>query len=146
MTDRVHIRNGQIIRKYNGERGRVALENGRVAMPVVLGYTNGNDVIVPYVTLTNDTSTGTDTVTTKDVVIGTDEVTETTTIRDKTPTEIADALEDDQQSALSDLDRQNSIIKAFGGIIFQLSNDVRTLKGQGTITPDQFRNHVKSKL
>jgi len=146
MTDRVHIRNGQIIRKYTGEKGKVLLEDGNIAMPIILGYTNGNDAIVPYVTLANDTSTGTDTVTTKDVVIGTDEVTETTTIRDKTPAEIADDVEAVQQSELNGLDRQNSIIKAFGSVIFQLTNDVRTLKGQETITPAQFRSHVKSKL
>lgn len=52
-----HIRNGEIVRTYIGEKGRVPLENGDTVSPPVAGYVNGNDRIVPVRTVTVDNST-----------------------------------------------------------------------------------------
>ena len=54
-----HIRNGEVVRKYNDSRGRVTLENGDTVSPPVAGYINGNDRIVPIVEVTVDNSTTT---------------------------------------------------------------------------------------
>jgi len=146
MADRAHIRNGQIIRRYNGERGRVNLENGQVAMPVVLGYESGNDKVVPYNTVTNDTSTGSDVVRSVDVVVGADEVTETITIRDKTQAEIDAEIAAAQETAMDALEESNSRDKALAQAIFRLANDVRALEGKQPITGAQFRAYLKGLL
>lgn len=56
--DRAHLRQGQVIRLYNGEKGRIKLSNGKRISPIVIGYVNGDDRIVPYSIVEEDTSTG----------------------------------------------------------------------------------------
>lgn len=149
MTDRVHIRNGQIIRKYTGEKGKVLLEDGNIAMPVVLGYTNGNDKIVPYEVLTNDTSTGADVVRTDtgDIVAPDNTgVARIITIRDKTQAEIDVEIEKLKQRAVDALDQAYSRDKALATAIFQLVNDVRVLQGLQPVTVSQFKDYLKGLL
>jgi len=149
MTDRAHIRNGQIIRKYTGEKGKVILEDGNIAMPVVLGYTNGNDKVVPYEVLTNDTSTGVDVVRTDtgDIVAPDNTgVARIITIRDKTQAELDAEIEAQKESAMDALEESNSRDKALAQAIFRLANDVRALEGKQPITPTQFRAYLKGLL
>ena len=146
MTDRVHIRNSQIIRKYAGEKGKVFLEDGNVAMPVVLGYTNGDDKVVPYEVITNDTSTGADVVRadTGDIVAPDNTgVARIITIRDKTQAELDAEAEAQKENALDALEESNSRDKALAQAILQLTNNVRALEGKQPITATQFRDYLK---
>ena len=145
MTDRAHIRNGQLIRKYEGEKGKVLLEKmGEVAMPVVIGYVNGNDKVVPYKVVTKDTSTGADTVRTTAVVVGAKAVTETVTIRDKTAQEIEDEAAAEKDAELSFVDRDRSSDKALAQAIFRVINAVRALEGKQPLTAAQFKTYLRS--
>jgi len=146
MTDRAHIRNGQIIRRYEGEKGKVLLEDGNVAMPVVLGYTNGNDKVVPWEVITNDTSTGTDSLRSVDVTVMATKVKETITIRDKTQAELDAEAESQKEDAMDTLEKSNSRDKALAQAIFRLANDVRALEGKQPITAAQFRAYLKGLL
>ena len=101
MIDRALVRNGAVIRKYSGEKGWVILEGGGKVSPPVLGYTNGNDNIVPVVEETNDTSTGSDIVTTRVETVEADRVLVVTTIRDMTAQELD---EDKTNRAVSEAD------------------------------------------
>jgi len=69
-----------------------------------------------------------------------------TTISDMTQQEVDAVVNAEQTAALAKLDVTNSLLKALGVVMFELVNDVRTLKGQQPITAQQFRNYVKGKL
>lgn len=96
--DRVHVRNGQVIARYNGEKGWLKLENGKKASPVVIGFVDGNDKVIPIVDDKIDNSTGSDVVAevTTDWTIQTkpDRYYRLRTIRDKTATEITNEAEE----------------------------------------------------
>lgn len=95
MSDRAHIRNGALIGTYNGERGTIPLEGGGSASPVVLGYVNGNDKVVPIVVQNVDNSTGPDTKTSRVTDVQADQVVITITKSDMTPAELAAEADND---------------------------------------------------
>lgn len=64
----------------------------------------------------------------------------------KTQQEIDGELAVVQDNAMEDVTRDNAITKALATALFETINDVRVLKGQGTITAEQFRTYVRSKL
>lgn len=89
-----------------------------------------------------NTSTGPDTVTEyTGPVVEVSRVAYTLTTRDMTAQEISDRNDGRVSSLVND-----PVFKALATAVFELVNDVRTLKGQGTITPAQFRAYLKSKL
>lgn len=99
---------------------------------------------VPVVQETVDTSTpGNEfTVTTRAApVVEASRVLVTTTIRDMTAQEASSAKDGRVSQVVRD-----PAFKALATAVFELVNDVRTLKGQGTITAAQFRAYLKSKL
>lgn len=51
---------------------------------------------------------------------------------------------DEEQTRL--IERQGTIIRALAVALFNVGNDVRVLKGQKPVTPDQFRNYIKGLL
>ena len=63
-----------------------------------------------------------------------------------TAQELADRKEAADTEAVDRLQVASSVEKALGAVLFEVVNDVRTLKGQGTITVQQFRDYVKGKL
>lgn len=94
MADRAHIRfvdpDWTLVRKYNGEKGRFSLEDARTVSPVVIGFVDGNDKIVPIERPSTDTSTGSDIVRSVVETIEATRVVRTETIRDMTQQEIDD--------------------------------------------------------
>jgi hypothetical protein len=50
------------------------------------------------------------------------------------------------KTALADIDMQGTITRALAVALFETINDVRVLKGQGTITAAQFKNYLKTKM
>ena len=86
-----HIRSGVVIRRYSESKGRINLENGDTVSPLVAGYVNGNDRIVPVVEVTVDNSTGTYTRSAMVETVESDRVLRTVTISD---TPIADKREE----------------------------------------------------
>lgn len=96
---------------------------------------------VPINNITNDISTGSDAVREGPVqTIFADRVERVTTIRDMTAQEI------DAQNTAQTNSKIDASDRATHRIIFQLVNDVRTLKGQGTITVQQYKDYYKSLL
>lgn len=95
---------------------------------------------VPYLNITNDTSTGPDKVYEDPVEnIYADRVERVSTIRDMT----AQELDDQDTSGVDSLMDSNGINRALAQVVFQLVNDVRTLNSQATITPTQFKTYLK---
>lgn len=86
-----HVRNGELIRTFQGNVGRVECENGDVVSPPVAGYVNGNDSVVPYVVVTVDNSTANDPdpKQTHTVLFDGERVVKTITISDHSSAEIA---------------------------------------------------------
>lgn len=78
----VHIRDGKVIRRYQGETGWVILADGRRVSPPVAGFKDGPDMIVPMVVETIDDSTRASTVTTRETVIEKDRVIDRVVIED----------------------------------------------------------------
>jgi hypothetical protein len=83
-----HVRNGELIRTFQGNIGRVECENGDVVTPPVVGYVNGSDLIVPYVTVTVDNSTTNHTDQTQTVLFDGNKVVKTITISDTNLAEV----------------------------------------------------------
>ena len=83
-----HVRNGELIRTFQGNIGRVECENGDVVTPPVVGYVNGSDLIVPYVTVTVDNSTTNYTDQTRTVLFAGNKVVKTITISDTNLAEV----------------------------------------------------------
>lgn len=69
-----------------------------------------------------------------------------TTISDMTPAEIAAAQENKRNLVVNVMDEDFSVFKAIALTLFDLTNEVRILKGQQTITLQQFKDYVRSKL
>jgi hypothetical protein len=49
-------------------------------------------------------------------------------------------------NAAKDAQAASDVDMLFGKVLFEIVNDVRVLKGQGTITRQQFINYLRSKL
>ena len=95
---------------------------------------------VPVVQETADTSTGPDRVVGAWVeTVEVARLLRTRTIRDKTAGEI-DA---EDQTRVDSLLLDSGVMRAIAQALFQVVNDVRVLKGQGTITPAQFKAFLK---
>jgi hypothetical protein len=109
----------------------------------------GKPYYVPVNDVVNDTSTGSDTVREPrvDEVIhdGTTatEYRRTTTIRDRTAQEIADS---DSSAVDGGMVRDGTLIRAILHTLFDQENRIRTLEGQGTVTVEQFKSGIKSRI
>ena len=64
----------------------------------------------------------------------------------KTQAEIDAEVQAREDNALDRLDQASSIDKVLGAAIFELVNDVRVLKGQGAISPAQFKAWLRGKF
>lgn len=80
------------------------------------------------------------------VKVNANDVTRVWTVRAMTAQELAARDESRRVAAMERIDLDFEIIKALGSILFDVVNDVRVLKGQGTITAAQFKAAVKAKL
>lgn len=149
--DRAHIRSGALVRFYNGERGSITLENGGKVAPVVIGFENGNDKVVPYSEVVNDTSTQSNYVfksQTRDVTeTG---VTDTTTIRDMTAEEIdgeksriVAGMDKAQNAVLWELIQRIKVLQDVAGIN---EAQMTTAKGNLTITKQQVLDIIKGQI
>lgn len=69
-----------------------------------------------------------------------------TQITDKSQAEIDAIIAEEQENSAQSIEVDNSIAKALAYALFEVVNDVRVLKGQGTITPTQFKAYLKSKM
>lgn len=87
MIDRAHIRNGEIIKKFIGEKGWITLADGSKVSPVTIGFESGDDKVVPVEFVTVDNSTSEKTFKDKKTTVESGRVLITTTIRDKTKKE-----------------------------------------------------------
>lgn len=81
-----HIRDGQIIQTYTSEKGWMTLANGDRVSPVIEGYANGADKVVPVVEETVDNSTTAHTTRAVETIVEANRVIRRTTISD-TPIE-----------------------------------------------------------
>ena len=116
--DRAHIRVGtptRLLNKFVGPSGFSRLEDGRRVniSQAPIPFQIENDKLVPYTLVTNDTSTGPDTVRTDtgDVIAPDDsEVTRTITIRDMTQAELDAQAETEIQRASDDMDNRRELI------------------------------------
>lgn len=135
--DRAHIRNGSVIKLYNGEKGWVDLENGQRHSPPQVGYVNKNDRIVDYTKETVDNSTGKNIVIEESRTITDTSVVDTTTIRDMTPEE----LDTEDESELSALDR--SLMKATHAAIYKVITGGVPAEVRN---PSTYRQWIKSML
>ena len=137
--DRAHVRNGQIIKMFNGPSGYLVVEDGRKTdvSRIDIGWSLGNDRLIAVVEEVQDTSTGTIGVVKTDTgyQLEADRVYRLITIRDKTQAELdADA----DKEATQDLEFKTA--KAH----FRLANEIRELKGQQPLTVAQFKTWWKS--
>lgn len=80
------------------------------------------------------------------IKVNADNVTRVWTVTDLTAPELAAILDAKREAVLQSISNSNDIIKALGGMLFDTVNDVRVLKGQGTITAAQFKANLKSRL
>lgn len=95
---------------------------------------------VPIVKVVNDTSTGPEKIYEPTVqTIYADRVERVRNVRDKT----AQEQDDEDQARVDDLLAISGVDRAMAQTLFQVVNDVRVLKGQGTITVAQFKNYLK---
>jgi len=69
-----------------------------------------------------------------------------TTIEDKPQAELDALYEAQKDEAVLQLDRERDVLKALGATLFDLTNEVRVLKGQQPITAAQFKAYVRGKL
>ncbi|MCP4410192.1 MAG: hypothetical protein GY807_21105 [Gammaproteobacteria bacterium] len=138
-ADRAHIRHDgadwQLIRKYNGQKGWMVLEDDRKTSPIVLGFVDGNDKIVAVEFETTDTSTGVDIVRTVTQTIEggavgvydvTDRVLRAENIRDMTAQEIIDRGTDTVNGNYQRLD-DDELLDANRNILFRHHNSIRVL-------------------
>lgn len=142
MTERAHIRSGQVIRFYADERGYMTLATGENISPIVLGYDNGTDKVVPVERETDDTSSGPDIVTTRSQTVEADRVHILTEIRDMTAQEI-----DDRDTAVAQgvlLGPEGKAIKGIHAVVFALVNDVRSRHGQAALDVAAFYSFMAS--
>lgn len=51
-----------------------------------------------------------------------------------------------EDNAVATLGNDKTILKALGAVLFELTNEVRVLKGQQPITAAQFKTYVRGKL
>ena len=95
---------------------------------------------VPIVEDVTDTSTGPDKVVSPWVeTVEIARLLRTRTVRDKTPAELG--VED--TARIDRLLLDSSVMRALAKALFLVVNDVRTLKGEGTITAAQFKTFLK---
>ena len=147
--DRAHIRLGtptKFINKFVGPSGFSRLEdNRRINISnAPVPFTLGNDKLVPYTLVTNDTSTGPDTVRTDtgDVVDPDDNgVTRTITIRDMTAQEIEDRETSDDDDAEFELDN-NKAFKALARAIWHTEKG--TAPAQAFANPANYKAWLRS--
>ena len=137
--DRAHVRNGQIIKMFNGPSGYLVVEDGRKTdvSRIDIGWSLGNDRLIAVVEEVQDTSTGTIGVVKTDTgyQLEADRVYRLITIRDKTQAELdADA----DKEATQDLEFKT------GKAMFRLANEIQALKGQQPLTVAQFKNWWKN--
>lgn len=97
---------------------------------------------------TNDTSTQPyiDTVINETVDANASQYIVETVITDKIQVEIDAIIEAEKDLAVQRIDEERDIVKALGLVVFDLTNEVRVLKSQSTITLTQFKNYLKGKL
>jgi hypothetical protein len=50
------------------------------------------------------------------------------------------------KTALAEIDMQGTLTRALATALFEVVNEVRVLKGQGTITAAQFKTYLKTKM
>lgn len=123
MIDRAHIRNGKIIQRLAGEKSWLELEDGSKVSPAVIGFTKGNDKVVPVEYEEKDTSTGSDTVKNITEIVEEDRVCILTTIRDKTTEEISKEEENIKVTNEQRLD-QDEITKITVKALYCIAKDV----------------------
>ncbi len=149
MADRAHIRfvdpDWTLVRKYNGEKGRYLLEDGRTRSPVVIGDEDGNDKIVPIERPSTDTSTGPDIVRTVVETIEETRVVRTETIRDMTAQEITDRGTDKLNFFYGEINDHDGFA-GMRDVLFRLQNNVRVLEGKSAWTKGQFNNFLKARI
>lgn len=143
MTDRAHINGTDLVALYQGEKGRF-VHDGVVTEPILIGFESGTHKIVPASVITNDTSTGPDTIT-EDTgwVVAPDasEVTRTLTIRDMTAQEITDRdnVEKDAAEVEFDSDRK---FRAIEKALFHIINGT----APATVTEAQLRSFLRNNM
>lgn len=128
-----HVRNDKIIKTYNEGKGRVILENGDTVSPPVVGYTNGNDKLLPIVIEEVDNSASQSTTRSMVETIEADRVVRVTTISDRTV---------EQWREIASLPRRDFCLSLFAAGI--LSKDDTILASQGG-WPTVFDNFMAGK-
>lgn len=146
MTDRAHIRGGQIVASYSGEKGWLTLEGGDKVSPVVIGFANGNDRVVAITRQTVDNSTGPDVVKETATDVSDSGVTITTTIRDKTQAEIDAQQTAEIDAALDAVQKNRSGLKALAEGLFIAYNEAREAGGKAAITKQQYLTWLRGRL
>lgn len=137
MTERAHIRNSQIVRFYQTEKGWLIDENGKkFASPVLIGYDDGTNKVVIVERETDDQSLTNDTKSSTVTTVEANRVHVLTTIVDKTLQEI-----DDEQTALA-VSQADAILGQLCKFLmagqFELANRVIALEGGNAITVAQY--------
>ena len=111
--DRAHVRSGSVMSFYNGERGKVILENGNVVTPIVIGYQFGNDKILPTRKVINGDSSWP--ISSKSIDVQADEVIITFNYREKTTQEIEGEKDELANNSLG-REEFKMLKLAFGGL------------------------------
>ena len=75
-----------------------------------------------------------------------DEYVITATKQDVPPAEMAARIEEDKTINVNRIERNYSIEKALGSVLFEVVNQVRVLNGQAEITLEQFKTYLRNKL
>lgn len=140
--DRMHVRNGVILGRYSGETGWIELENGSKVSPIIIGFVDGNDKVLPVREVVNNTGSGKYVKTQVVEEVLADEVVITTTITTMTPQEI-DETTGTEASAIS-LDPYGKLHKLELAGLFWIVNDIRTRHSQPAITVGQFLTNLDS--
>ena len=98
---------------------------------------------VPFVTVTNDTSTGTVPVKRRsEVVVTPTEVTQTLYIEDLTPSEV----DSRDTTVVQNTFAVGTQERALAETLFEVTNWVRVLQGNPEFTAQQFKDYLKSKI
>lgn len=101
------------------------------------GFSIPGKTLLPIEELVEDTSKSDKVVSINSVKILEDKVVFKTTVQDKSSQDI---------DAEADAEVLRTIENTVGKVLYKMANEIQVLKGQPTLTPNQFRTYVKNLL
>lgn len=139
-----HVRGSEIIKIYTPrmQKSWLECENGDKVSPVVSGYTNGNDRVLPVVDDIQDTSTGLNIVRTETPYeVRANDVYRLITIRDMTQEEIDAKAEQEKTDTINKVYRER-VSKMLATALWHTNKG--TVPQQALASPGNFKQWLRS--